>query len=165
MVEYDAMSDTQKTYEISFLLTPKLSDKEAERLVKEIADITAETGFDVEETHQPQPIELAYSLEVEEPEGKSIYEQALFGWLVAGAQTADITEVDRYLAQENQVLRHLILSEDKDDLLGRELLIGADEEDIEDEEPDQESTSKEDSEDEKSKKEQIDEKIDEIVAE
>jgi ribosomal protein S6 len=90
-----------KQYELSYLISGEITEQEAKDFQNRIASIIKEMGGVLDETGLPLKKRLAYSIK------KQI--QAYLAVLIFKMDPEKITELEKKIKEEHQILRHLML--------------------------------------------------------
>jgi ribosomal protein S6 len=118
---------TEKTYELSFLALPHLSDDEVRELQSTCADAISAAGGQVASFGDVHFIPLAYEMVKKFGSKNKRYHEAYFTWMKLSLGTSQVQQVEEAVAKQADVLRYMIISTPGDEQLGNALTIEQDE--------------------------------------
>ncbi len=147
-------------YELTYLITPKITDEDAGKFNEEIIEKLKGTGATLYKIENPKKRNLAYDL--------GGFNEAYIARINFDLSSEEVKLVDEKLKKEEKVLRHLLVSEEfiekeeepkrEDESEEKEYDEDSDEDDI-----DRDEEKKKSKKEKKVKLNEIDEKIDEIL--
>lgn len=97
------MDSQSRNYEIAYLLNPSVPEGEVGTHTGKISAIIEAKKGHVRFAEEPKKRKLAYPVKKERT--------AYFGWTTFTAVSSAITEIDKNIKQEQNILRHLIVEE------------------------------------------------------
>jgi len=92
-----------KNYEVSYLLSPALTEAEVLAYVGKLAGLIEELGGAIRRAEQPRKLKLAYEIKKQE--------NAYFGWTTFRLQPERIAEFEKRFKAYGETLRYLVLEE------------------------------------------------------
>ena len=95
----------QKFYELTYIASPILEEKELEALKDKIKNLIVEQGGKIESELAPVKVKLGYPIKK--------FEEGFLTTLEFDYSPEKIEELDRKIKQESGILRHLIISKRK----------------------------------------------------
>jgi len=95
-------AENKKEYEMSYLLTPDISEDKIDSEAIELKNIIIETGGDIVQTNPPEKKWLAYPVRKQN--------QAYFGIVYFNADKDGLDKIKKALAFYKKILRFLILT-------------------------------------------------------
>ena len=98
------MDSDAKNYEVSYLLSPTLSEAEVLAYTGKLSSLIEELGGTIRRAEQPRKLKLAYEIKKQE--------NAYFGWTTFRLQPQGIGEFEKRFKGHNETLRFLILEEE-----------------------------------------------------
>ena len=95
-------TENKKEYEMSYLLTPDITEDKIDSEATELKNIITENGGDIVQTNSPEKKRLAYSVRKQN--------QAYFGIVYFNTDKDGLDKIKKALAFYKKILRFLILS-------------------------------------------------------
>ncbi len=97
-----------RIYELGFHLNPELPIEEVKKAYQAVRSVIAERGTVIAEG-EPLPIQLAYTISLQETAGRRDFSSAYFCWIAYAMTAALHAEVLAAVSAEKRVLRHIDL--------------------------------------------------------
>lgn len=173
MAENNTQQESNETrlYEIGYLFVPSLTEEEASKVVDTIKELVEDHDGKVHAEGGPEYIDLAYSIEYAVDEVKQEFRNAYFGWIQFETDGQSAEDIQETLRQNDDIIRILCMKIDSDEI-GAPAQPGDKkaEQEAQDaqeakEMSDDEAESKSGKDSEEIDEEEIDDAIDELVAE
>lgn len=98
------MDDTQKKYEVVYLLSPSLTDEEALTQAGTITSLLEDAGGITRRVEEPKKRKLAYAIK------KNSY--AYFGWTTFAMLPEQVILFNKKLLHQPHILRYLVVEEE-----------------------------------------------------
>ncbi|OGI61211.1 hypothetical protein A2645_00460 [Candidatus Nomurabacteria bacterium RIFCSPHIGHO2_01_FULL_39_9] len=99
-----------KIYELSYLLTPVMTDEEAVVFVGNLRALIEKFGGSIISDEAPRAIGLAYTMEKTVKSRKQKFDQARFGWFKFEQEAAVSDELKKTLDNMPEIIRFMIIS-------------------------------------------------------
>ena len=109
-------TDASRFYEIGFLLSPTLPEDDAADLESDFHSTIADEGGEIVASESPEMRELSYEIEVRTEGDKQQFSRGQFGWVQFSLPASKADAVEDVFVQHDDVLRHLLISVDEEDL-------------------------------------------------
>lgn len=138
--------ENKKYYEVGYLLLPTVPAEDVAGIVDDLTEDLEDIGGEVENSVMPEMRELAYAMEVKDDQGRQEFAKGQFGWLQFRLSSEETDKADDIFANQPEVLRHLLLAIDPDQVGSFQ-------------------ARKQEEEEAQADKAEIDEKLDELVTE
>lgn len=102
-----------RLYEISYLVSPALSEDKAGAALLPLKDLLASKNVVVSAEESPKFRRLAYPIRAPSVGGKKqVFDSASFGWIRFEAEAETIGEAKKLLASSSDIIRFLIVKAD-----------------------------------------------------
>ena len=109
-------NNANRYYEIGYLLSPTLPESDAADLETTFhSAITNEDG-EIVASESPEMRELSYEIEVKNEGSKQQFSRGQFGWVQFSLPASSTEAVEDTFVNNSDVLRHLLISVDEEDL-------------------------------------------------
>ncbi len=109
-------SETDTFYEVGYLVSPTLPEDKVEDLESELHEAISENGGEVHTSKVPEMRELAYKIEVDDETGGHEFERGQFGWVQFSCSSEDVDAIEENFTDEDDVIRHLLIAIDAEDI-------------------------------------------------
>lgn len=106
-----------KMYEVDYLVMPLLDEAAAQSLAASLRTGLTALSAEIAEEGAPKMVPLAYDLPRRIGEKKFTFTDAYFGWMRFHVEPSKQEAVKELFTRESQLLRHLIITLDKNALL------------------------------------------------
>ena len=104
-------------YEVSYLLLPNIGEDIISTKVNEIKNKIVSFGGSIISDENPVFIDLTYSMVKVVQTHRHKASQAYFGWVKFEMDTDNISSVDKYFKNNEEILRHLLIKTVKENTL------------------------------------------------
>lgn len=109
-------NENMSYYEVGYLLAPTLPDDEAAETETDLHEQITSADGEIVSAQSPEMRELSYEIEVKEAGEQREFSRAQFGWVQFSFNPEDVNQVESIFAQADDVIRHLLITVDADDL-------------------------------------------------
>jgi ribosomal protein S6 len=103
-------------YEIGYLLDPTIPEDEVVAAEENLHNQITTGGGEVLASESPEMRELSYEIEVKDEGDKHAYDRGQFGWVQFSLDPVDIDAIESVFVKNDDVIRHLLVSVDKEDV-------------------------------------------------
>lgn len=115
MANIDTNENTS-VYEIGYLLAPTIPEDEVGEVEDKLHQKITDHGGDVVASQSPEMRELSYEIEVSSEGEQRQFSRGQFGWVQFTLATDSVEEVESTFIKENDVIRHLLITVDPEDV-------------------------------------------------
>lgn len=109
--QHNESSETEvitRIYEVGYHIVPTVAEDQVEKIVGEIRAQIEKAGGSFIAEGAPAMTRLAYDMETREGDKHVSHDRGYFGWLKFEAPIAAAEELNAAMAQNSQILRHIV---------------------------------------------------------
>jgi len=119
MVESTQTNERVRRYEIGYLVAPTVPEGEVAEMAEEVADTVSDYG-EVLASQQPEMRDLAYTMEETTSAGEREFNRGQFGWIQFSVTPDALDEIESTFDDVADIMRHLLVKIDAEDVGGRD---------------------------------------------
>lgn len=102
-------TDARARYELGYHVMPTVAEESVGTVVERLRGVIESQGGTVVTEGYPQKITLAYEMEQTGSGKRDRYGEAFFGWIQFEAESPVVPAIDAAVAEDSDILRHLLI--------------------------------------------------------